>query len=320
MPRVLVVGRVHADGLAILRRIPELELDHLEAPGPDEIAAAMTRADALLVRTQKITAAMIEGAAGLRVVSRHGVGTDSVDVAALTRRRIPLAVAATANMRAVAEHAFFMITELLKLGRAQDAAVRQGDWSARDRLVPLELAGKALLLVGLGRVGRQLARRASAFEMRTLAYDPYLTPAAIKATGCVPIAGLTAGLREADAVSLHLPLSPGTRGVIGQEQLRAMRPEAVLVNTARGGLVDEAALATALREGWIRGAGLDVFDDEPPPPDHPLLELHNMLLSPHLAGVTAEASVRMATESAANLVAALEGRLDPAVCVNPEVL
>jgi D-3-phosphoglycerate dehydrogenase len=186
----------------------------------------------------------------------------------------------------VAEHAFHMLLELAKHGRAFDAAVRRSDWGRRHGRVPVELAGRTLLVVGFGRIGRELASRALAFGMRVLAHDPLVPEDAIAAAGCERAADLDAALAEAHAVSLHLPLGDATRGLIGRERLRLMRREAVLVNTARGGLVDEAALAEALREGEIAGAGLDVFEDEPPPPDHPLLGLPNVLLSPHVAGVT----------------------------------
>ena len=321
MPKVLIIGRIHEDGLERLAQMPGLAVTVTEDPDDkDEAGAAMADAVAVLVRTQPITAAMIAGAPALRVVSRHGVGHDSVDLAALTARRIPLAVAATANMVAVAEHAFAMLLALVKRSRQADEAVRAGRWSERHLLVPTELAGKTLLLVGLGRAGRQLARRALAFGMRVLAVDPNLSPAQIREAGAVPMAGLMTALPEADAVSLHLPLTAATRGLIGEAQFRTMRAHAVLVNTARGGLVDETALVAALREGRIEGAGLDVLDEEPPRADNPLLCSENVILSPHLAGVTAEAKVRMAIEAAENVLAALAGRLDPAVCVNPEVL
>jgi D-3-phosphoglycerate dehydrogenase len=280
----------------------------------------MPEADAVVVRTNPVTAAMIDAAPSLKVVSRHGVGYDNVDLDALNRRGIPLMLAVNANRVAVAEHAFAMLLELFKHGRTFDAAVRAGDWASRNRLVPLELAGKTLLLLGFGRIGREVARRARAFGMRVLAHDPLLPPETIVEAGCEPAPDLMAALGQADAVSLHLPLGPGTRGLIGRERLRAMRRDAVLVNTARGGLVDEAALAEALREGRIRAAALDVLADEPPPADHPLLGLDSCLLSPHVAGTTAEAMVRMAEESVANALAGLEGRLDPAVVVNPQVL
>lgn len=313
MARVLVVGPIRPEGVA---RLDGHEVVETTAPSAELLADA----EAVLIRTQQLGRDLLDAAPRLRVVSRHGVGFDNVDVVALTERRIPLAVAATANAQAVAEHAFWMLMELTKDGRASDRAVRAGDWAARHRLVPVELAGRTLLLVGLGRVGRLLARRALAFDMGVAAFDPNLSPAEIKQAGCVPVAGLMTGLRDADAVSLHLPLTPSTRGLIGAEELAAMRPDAVLVNTARGGLIDETVLADALRAGRLRGAGLDVFEAEPPPIDHPLLACPNALLTPHVAGTTDEAMVRMAVEAADNVNAALAGRLDPSVCVNREVL
>jgi D-3-phosphoglycerate dehydrogenase len=248
------------------------------------------------------------------------VGYDNVDMEAMNERRIPMALAVNSNRVAVTEHAFLMLLEFLKHGRAFDEAVRAGDWGSRWRIIPLELAGRTLLIVGFGRIGREVAVRARAFAMRVLVNDPFVAPEEIRAAGCEPVPDLMAGLREAHAVTLHLPLSAETRGFIGEEQLRAMQKEAVLVNTARGGIVDEAALERALREGWIAAAGLDVLVEEPPPRDHPLFTAPNLLLSPHVAGMTLEAIVRMATESVGNALAGLDGRLDPACLANPQVL
>ena len=320
MPRLLVIGHVRPEGMRLLEGRPGLDVEVLAEPTTELMMAAMPRTDAVVLRTSPLTAAMIVASPGLRVVSRHGVGYDNVDLAALNRRGVPLALAVQSNRVAVAEHAFAMLLELVKHGRAFDAAMRAGDWASRNRLVPTELAGKTLRLLGFGRIGREVARRARAFDMRVLVHDSLLPPEAVVEAGCEPAPDLAAALAQADAVSLHLPLGPGTRGIIGREELWAMRPHAVLVNTARGGLVDEAALAEALREGRIRAAGLDVLEDEPPPPDHPLLGLASCLLSPHVAGTTAEAMVRMAEESVRNALAGLEGRLDPAVVVNPQVL
>lgn len=320
MAVVTVVGRVHEEGLASLRARSDLTLRVLTEPTPATILAAMPDTVAILARTQPIDASAIAAAPGLRIVSRHGVGFDNVDVAALSRRGIPLAVAGTANMVAVAEHALWMMLELVKRGRRVDAETRRGDWSARSRPVSSELYGKTLLVVGFGRIGSRVAARARAFEIRVLVVDPYVAPERIRAAGCEPVPSLAAGLAEADIVSLHCPLASDTRHLIDASAMAAMRPGALLVNTARGGLVDEAALATALRDGRLAGAGIDVFEDEPAAASHPLMALPNALLSPHNAGVTVESAVRMAIESAENILAALDGRLDPSMVVNPEVL
>jgi D-3-phosphoglycerate dehydrogenase len=319
MGRIAVIGRVHAAGLERLREAG-LEIEAVDEHDPAAILRAMPEATGIIVRTARITPAMIEAAPLLRVVSRHGVGWDNVPIEALSARRIPLAISATANMVAVAEATLAMMLELAKAGRAHDRAVRAGDWGFRNRLAAIELFQKTLLVLGFGRVGREVAARARAFGMRILVHDPFCDPARLAAEGLEAAASLDAALPLADIVTLHLPLTGGTRHLIDATALARMRPEAILINTARGGLVDEAALAAALAQGRLRGAGIDVLEQEPPPADHPLLALPNVLLSPHSAGVSREAAVRMAVESADNAIAALDGRLDPEVVVNREVL
>ena len=319
MAHVLVLGHVHASGLDRLRAAGHA-LEILAETDAAGIQAAMPRADAILVRTAPVRAVAIDAAPNLRVVSKHGVGVDNIDVAALTARRIPCAVAATANRVAVAEHALFLMLELAKAGRRHDREVRAGNWLVRNEVRAFELYGKRLLLVGFGRIGLEVARRAQAFGMEVVAFDPLQPDERLAAAGVARAADLRTALAEADVVSLHLPYSPAVRNLIDAAALAAMKPTAILINTARGGLVDETALADALRAGRLRGAGIDVLEAEPPPAGHPLFAVPDVLLSPHSAAVTAEAMLRMAVESADNVVAALAGTLDPGVVINPEVL
>jgi D-3-phosphoglycerate dehydrogenase len=316
MDEVLVVGRVKPEGLAILEARPGVAVRVVDEHAPEAIRTAAAAATAILVRTAPIGADVIAAATRLRVVSRHGVGYDNVDLAALNARRIPLAIAANANRVSVAEHTMAMLLTLAKAAVAHDAAVRAGDWAIRNRFLAFELMGRRLLLLGYGRIGREVAIRARAFGMSVAVHDPFVAAAALAEFGCLPAPDLNAALAEADAVSLHLPLNDATRHIIDARRLALMRPTAILLNTARGGLVDEAALAAALEGGRLRGAGIDVFADEPPRPDNPLLAARNALLSPHNAGVTDESMVRMATEAAANILDVLDGRLDPGVIVN----
>lgn len=317
--RVVVVGRVQEEGLGRLRAAG-LEVEEVDEHDPTAISRAVPGAVAIMVRTAPLTPAMLDAAESLRVVAKHGVGYDNIAVEALTPRNIPCAVAANANRIAVAEHAMAMMLELAKASRAHDAAVRAGDWAFRNRLAAIELYEKTLLLVGFGRIGREVAFRAAAFGMKVLVHDPPVDDAAVRAAAVTPAPDLAAALGEADIISLHIPLTAATRHLIDATALARLKPRAILINTARGGLIDELALADALRAGRLRGAGLDAFAEEPPPAGHPLLGLPNVLLSPHSAGVSREAAVRMAVESAENILAALEGRLDPAVVVNPEAL
>jgi D-3-phosphoglycerate dehydrogenase len=297
-----------------------VRFDIIAAPTEPEILARTPAADAIIVRTTKLTAAAIDAAPRLKIVSRHGVGYDNVDLAALDRRGIPLTLVGNVNALAVAEHALFMMLTIAKQGIAYDRATRDGNWKLRDSFGATELAGKTLLLLGFGRIGREVAKRAQAFGMTVLAYDPYVREAAMYAARVQPAPKLEDALPQADFISVHLPLTPETRGIIGARQFAAMKRTAIVISTARGGLVDEAALVEALRSGTIRAAGLDVFVDEPPSSDNPLLKLDNLLLSPHSAGLTAECAMRMGEVSARNALAGLNGTLDPELVVNKHVL
>jgi D-3-phosphoglycerate dehydrogenase len=316
MVEVLVVGRIKPEGMAVLESRQGLTVRVAEEGDPAAILRAASSAAAILVRTAPIGADVIGAAAQLRVVSRHGVGFDNVDVGALNARRIPLAIAANANRVSVAEHTLALLLALAKAVLPHDAAVRGGDWAIRNRFLAFELLGRRLLVVGFGRIGRELAKRAAAFGMVVAVHDPFVDEATIAAAGCVVEADLDRALGAADVVSLHLPLSEATRHLIDARRLALMKRTAILLNTARGGLIDEPALTAALHDGRLRGAGVDVFADEPPLNDNPLLSAPNVLLSPHNAGVTDESMVRMATEAATNILDVLDGRLDPAVIVN----
>jgi D-3-phosphoglycerate dehydrogenase len=320
MSRVLVLGQINEAGLSILRARSGLALDLLPGASDAELIARIADVEAILVRTNPLSAAVLDAAPRLKVVSRHGVGYDNVDLVALDRRRIPLTVVGDVNAVPVAEQALFLMLALAKHGLAHDRATRGGNWSFRERFASGELAGKRLLLLGFGRIGRAVAARAAAFDMEVAAYDPYVAGDAIAAAGVRRVTALHAGLAAADYVSLHLPLSPETRNVIDAAALAAMRPGARLICTARGGLIDEAALVEALRSGRLAGAGLDVFASEPPARDDPLLALDNVVLSPHIGALTQECGVRMAEVSARNVLAGLDGTLDPALVVNRHVL
>jgi len=320
MPHILVVGALHADAMAQLDARPDVTYETVADAGEAELIARAAGADAFTVRTQRIPAAVIDAAPALKVVSRHGVGYDNVDLAALDRRGIPLTVTATANAVTVAEHSLSLMLALAKHTIAFDAAVRGDRWGDRLSRQAWELAERTLLIVGFGRIGRELAARARAFGMDVVVYDPFVDAAAAAAAGVGHAPDLMAALEAADVVSLHLPRTPETEGLIGAAELAAMRPTAVLINAARGGLIDEAALAAALKAGEIAGAGLDTFAVEPPAADHPLFALDNVVLSPHIGGVTGESLRRMGLETVANTLAALDGALDPAVVVNRQVL
>ena len=320
MPRVVISGRIHDDGMAVLKGRAGLEIVQLADERAETLRASLPGADALLIRTAPLPADALAAANHLKVVSRHGVGYDNIPVDVLTARGIPLALAVGANADSVAEQVIAFMFAIAKRLPALDRAVRAGDWEARNRLGPFEVAGRTLLIVGYGRVGRALARMARGFAMRIIAHDPNVSAEAMAADGVDQVADWRAALAAADVISLHVPRLPETENMVGAAELRLMRPDAILINTSRGGLIDEAALAAALGKGLLAGAGIDTLADEPPAPDNPLLVSERVVLSPHTAGITREAHSRLSRYSAENVLAALDGRLDPAVVANPSVL
>jgi D-3-phosphoglycerate dehydrogenase len=262
----------------------------------------------------------LEAAQDMRVVARIGVGYDAVDVAALSRRKIPLMVAGTANSPSVAEQALFMMLMLAKRAVELHALVKDGQWSTRLGLLPFDLFGKTVLIVGFGRIGTRTAKRCLAMEMNVLVYDPYKSTAEIKAAGCEAVTDLDAALPRADFVTLHCPKTPETTGMFDAARLKRMKPTAYLINTARGGIIKEAALHHALVSGELAGAGLDVFEQEPPPRGHALFDLPNVIIAPHVAGVTREAVDRMSEQTARNMLSALDGEPIRQNVINQDVL
>jgi D-3-phosphoglycerate dehydrogenase len=274
----------------------------------------------IIVGLTRIGEPEIAAANGLQVVARIGVGYDTVDVAALTRHRIPLMVVGEANSPSVAEQALFFMMALAKRGAQLHTMVREGRWAERLTAVPVDLAGKTVVVVGFGRIGTRIAKRCLAMEMIVRIYDPYVPADRVRAAGCDPVADLDAALPGADFVTIHCPKSPETVGMFDAARLGRMKPTAYLVNTARGGIVDEAALHAALTSGTIAAAGIDVLDREPPDPDNPLLKLPNIITAPHMAGVTRESIDRMAVQAARNVLSVFDGRPIRENMINPEVL
>jgi D-3-phosphoglycerate dehydrogenase len=320
MPRVLIAGRIHDDGMAILRARRDLVIDEMADTEPPTFVRHLPAADALLIRTAELPREALVRADRLKIVSRHGVGYDNIPVDALTAKGIPLAIVGAVHSASVAEHALFLMLAVAKQALLADRTVRTGNWAARGRLDTVDLGGRTLLIIGFGRIGRALAKLALALGMRVIAADPNVSAAEVAAAGATAVADWRAALAEADVISLHLPRLPATENMIGPAEFAAMKADAILVNTSRGGLVDEAALARALAAGKIAGAGIDVFDEEPPRPDNPLFASDRVILSPHIAGLSREATARLSVAAAENVLAGLDGRLDPNLVVNRSVL
>jgi D-3-phosphoglycerate dehydrogenase / 2-oxoglutarate reductase len=318
MPHVLVAGPLHPSGRALLDRAPGITVRYLEETTEASLADHVAEAEAVLLRTQPMSAATVTRAKRLRIVSRHGVGHDAVDVDALNARGIALTICGDVNATSVAEHACMLILAASKRALRADRAVRTGAWSWRNALESRDLRGCNLLQIGYGRIGRHIARMMAGFGVSIRAFDPFLPQNAWSDAPATPVSDLAEGLAWADIVSVSVP--GGDRPLIGREELAAARNGLVIVNTSRGGVVEEAALIEALETGKVGAAGLDVFEDEPLPADHPLTRYDQVILSPHIAGLTEGAAERMAVGSVRNILDFFDGRIDTTLVVNREHL
>ena len=261
----------------------------------------------------------IDASPAMQAVARIGVGYDAVEVPALTARRVPLLTAGTANSTSVAEQAFHLIIALAKKHRAMHAMVTDYKWHDRHGVPPMELSGKEILIVGFGRIGTRTARRCAAFDMTVVIHDPYIKQDSIRSAGYRIADDLDAALPTADIVCIHCPKTPETVRLFNVARIGLMKKGAFIVNTARGGIIDEPALFKALTSGHLAGAGLDVFEQEPTPADNPLLGLESVISSPHMAGVTVEAIAAMAVATANNILSVLDGSPNRENTINPEV-
>ena len=307
--KVLVTEPLSQNGLDLLRQ--EFEVDVVPDLARGGLADAIGSYSALIVRSQtKVTADVLERAEALKVVGRAGIGLDNVDVDAATRRGIMVVNSPQSNILSAAEHTVAMILAQARNIPQAHAALKSGTWE-RERFQGVELHGKTLGIIGLGRVGTMVAARSAAFGMRLVGYDPYVSKERAKSVGVELMPTLEAVLVQSDVVTIHLPRTPETEGLIGERQIALMRDGARLVNTSRGGIVDEHALVDALRDGKLAGAALDVFEQEPVPPAHPLLVYEQVVVTPHLGASTREAQDKAGTAIAEMVRLALRGEFVP---------
>lgn len=307
MPECLIVQPIHQAGIDALEAAG-ITARRASAQDMETVTREIGNADAVITRDAGLNAAAIDAAPSLKLISNHGIGTNKIDVAHATALNIPVSFTPTANALSVAEHALMLMLACAKRTVEADAAARKGDFRFKFSGGMIELSGKVLGIVGLGAIGRELARIAKAgFGMRILVWSPSADPAAIAEVG-ERIETLGELLAQADVVSLHRPARPDTKHMINAQTLAAMKPGAILINTARGALIDEAALAEALKTGPIRAAGLDVFDPEPfDPANTPFVGLPNIVLAPHVAGSTEDALKATALACAEHVIAAING-------------
>ena len=299
--KVAVLGKVDQKGLSFLKEneFKVIEIENFEIQNLKE---QLKDVDGILLRTTKLDKEILEHCDNLKIISRHGVGYDNVDLDFLNENKIALCITSTSNAVSVAEHVLSFFIYLTKKLSLSDSLVKEGNFEKRSELPNFfELYKKKVLIIGFGRIGKEVAKRCLGFDMEVYVYDPFLDNEIIIKNQCIPIEK-NQGLAIADFITIHLPLNRDTKNFISQTELNLMRKNSILVNTSRGGIVNENDLCIALDSKKIQGAGMDVFVSEPPESNHPFFKLDNILLTPHNAALTLECRERMSLEASQNIV------------------
>ena len=308
---ILIIQPIHEEGIKLLENNPNYNYEVIEYIKLEDIKNKIQNCDGLSIRTAKLPGEIIDLGKKLKVISRHGVGYDNVDLAAIKKNRITLTITATANAVAVAEHVMFMLLNICKRKSMYDDAVKNGKFNDRNKLPKtIELWGKNILIAGFGRIGQALIKRCLGFEMNVFVYDPFINEEKIKSLGGIKVDNLENSLSKIDMISLHLPLTNETKNLIDINLIKKMKKNCIIINAARGGIINEIDLDRALNENLIFGAGLDVFDIEPPKDDNPLLKNDKVFLSPHTAAFTEECMTRMGKETIQNIIDFFDEKLE----------
>ena len=299
--KVAVLGKVDQKGLSFLKE-NEFKVIEIESFEIQNLKEQLKDVDGILLRTTKLDKEILEHCDNLKIISRHGVGYDNVDLDFLNENKIALCITSTSNAVSVAEHVLSFFIYLTKNLSLSDSLVKEGNFEKRSQLPNFfELYKKKVLIIGFGRIGKEVAKRCLGFDMEVYVYDPFLDNEIIIRNQCIPIEK-NQGLAIADFITIHLPLNGDTKNFISQTELNLMRKNSILVNTSRGGIVNENDLCIALDSKKIQGAGMDVFVSEPPESNHPFFKLDNILLTPHNAALTLECRERMSLEASQNIV------------------
>ena len=311
MKKILVIQPIHEEGINLLKNNSNFEYEVVDNVDTEFLKSKIKDCDGISIRTAKLSGDVIEAANNLKIISRHGVGYDNIDLEVSKKKDITLAITATANAVAVAEHVMFMILNISKRGSLYDETVKSGKFNERNKLPKtVELWNKNILIAGFGRIGQALIKRCLGFEMNVFVFDPFVSKEFIEKRGGTKVDNLSETSKHMDAMSLHIPLNDETKNIINYELLKSMKKNCIIINAARGGIVNEVDLDRALNENLIFGAGLDVFETEPPAENNPLLKNKKVFLSPHTAAFTEECMTRMGKETIQNIFDFFEGSLE----------
>ena len=309
--KILVIQNIHEAGIQLLKENSNYEFEIIDDVKIEVLKEKILNCDGLSIRTAKLPAEIIDLGKKLKIISRHGVGYDNIDLDSSKKNNITIAITATANAVAVAEHVMFMLLNISKRKNMYDEAVKSGNFSNRNKLPKtIELWNKNILIAGFGRIGQCLIKRCKGFEMNVSVYDPFVSKEVIEKLGGKKVDNLANTLKDMDAVSLHMPLNDKTKNLINYDLLKTMKKNCIIINAARGGIINEIDLNKALNENLIFGAGLDVFETEPPNQNNPLLKNDKVFLSPHTAAFTEECMIRMGKETIQNIIDFFDKKLD----------
>ena len=309
--KILVIQNIHEAGIQLLKENSNYEFEIIDDVKIEVLKEKILNCDGLSIRTAKLPAEIIDLGKKLKIISRHGVGYDNIDLNSSKKNSITIAITATANAVAVAEHVMFMLLNISKRKNMYDETVKSGNFSNRNKLPKtIELWKKNILIAGFGRIGQALIKRCLGFEMNVFVYDPYVSKEFIEKEGGTKVEDLSEASKDMDAISLHIPLNNETKNIVNYELLKSMKKNCIIINAARGGIVNEVDLDRALNEDLIFGAGLDVFETEPPIENNPLLQNKKVFLSPHTAAFTEECMTRMGKETVQNIFDFFDGNLE----------
>jgi len=310
MFKIAIVEKIDEAGLKLLDKNSNFQYKVIEDVSKENLIKELPKYDGLTLRVVKLGEEILSQCKNLKVISRHGVGIDNVDLNYLKKKNISLLITATANSVAVAEHVLYLMITLSKGITSYDSIVRSGDFNNKvDNVETYELFNKEILIAGFGRIGKKLIKRCLAFEMKVNVYDPFVDKETIKSFGGNKVESLDIAVKTANFISIHVPLNKETKNLINLKMLKTMKKDAIIVNTARGGIINEKDLDKALNEKIIFAAGLDVFEKEPPEKNNPLLANKRVLLSPHSATFTKECKSRMSVETVQNIIDFFENKI-----------
>ncbi len=309
--KILVIQKIHEAGIRLLKENSNYEFEIIENINDEILKKKIVDCDGLSIRTAKLSGELIDRGEKLKIISRHGVGYDNIDLNSSKKNNITIAITATANAVAVAEHVMFMLLNISKRKDMYDKTVRTGNFGDRNKLPKtIELWNKNILIAGFGRIGQCLIKRCQGFEMNVFVYDPFISKETVKKFGGKKVENLSESVQSMDVISIHMPLNDKTKNIINYNLIKNMKKNCIIINAARGGIINEIDLNKALNENLIFGAGLDVFETEPPNQNNPLLKNDKVFFSPHTAAFTEECMIRMGKETIQNIIDFFDKKLE----------